>query len=110
MSVTLERYYLSSYTNNVYTLLAQPGASQTLVVRNLIITNTYSGVANVSVQVTESNGSTVRGTILGPYDIDAYGSLVFGPTDVMLVLKNQEQLQAKASVAGVTFAAFGGYE
>ena len=110
MAVTMERYHLSSYTNNTWTQLAAPGAGVVLVIRNLVFCNSTTGALNVSVRITESNGTTVRSQQVATYSLAAKETLVFGPQDLLVVLKSEEQLQVKASGAGVNFYAGGGYE
>lgn len=110
MAVTLSDYHLNSYTNDTWTELASPGTGEILVIRSLTICNTSASGLDVSIRITQSDGSTVKSTQMDGYTLGAGQSLFLGPRDIMWALTSEQQLQVKADVAGASFMATGGYE
>jgi hypothetical protein len=106
---TMNTYFLSSYTNDTFTDIAQPGSGEVLIVRNIIIHNTTASTIEVSVRVTDSGGSALA-VIHTDYELTGGETLYIGPGDLFLVFDTQQKLQVDASAAGVNFIVCGGIE
>lgn len=107
---TMNNYFLTSYTNDTYTDIAQPGSGEVLIVRNIILCNTdTSSSIEVSIRITDSSGTQLavlqQDLVLSPEE-----TIYIGPQDLFIVLDSQQKLQVDASAANVHFTVCGGIE